>query len=130
MEESGMGAPQGAGGLSKDEKMWGMLCHLAAIVGLFGIPFVGLVVGPLVVWLIKREKMPFVNDQGKEALNFQIIMLICMVIGLALASQGNRVGLGLILVISVTDLVLMIIGALKANQGVAYRYPFAIRLIK
>lgn len=128
MEESGMGAPQGAGGLSKDEKMWGMLCHLAALSGILTCG-VGLVVGPLVVWLMKREKMPFVDDQGKEALNFQITAFVVWVVCL-LPSIFICLLRPLPMAIGIADLVLTIMAAIKANDGVAYRYPFAIRLIK
>lgn len=123
MEESGMDTPQStgnAGGPSKDEKMWGMLAHLSAIVAGF--------VGPLIIWLIKREEMPFVNDQGKEALNFQITVAIAFVAAIVLSYVG--IGCILLPLVWVANLVMTIMGGLKANDGVAYRYPFAIRLIK
>ena len=53
----------------KDSRMWGMLCHLAALAMFTGIPL-GNVIGPLVVWLIQKDKSPFVDEQGKEVLNF------------------------------------------------------------
>ena len=56
--------------LSKDEKTWAMLCHLSAVAG-FVIPF-GSILGPLVVWLIKKDEMPIVDLHGKKSLNFQI----------------------------------------------------------
>lgn len=90
--------------------------------------------GPLVVWLIKKDEMPFVDDQGKEALNFQILMTLILV-GLGVGSIATC-GVGLfvaipgILVVAAIDLIFVIIAAIKANEGVAYRYPFNWRLIK
>ena len=114
---------------NKDARMWAMFCHLAGLAGLL-IPAIGCVIGPLVVWLVKKEEFPFVDEQGKESLNFQITMLI----------YGTVVGLlcfvciGLILApaLGIAYLVLMIIAAIKANDGYHYRYPkyFIIRLIK
>src|SRR6187200_1301337 len=65
--------------VNKEERMWGMLAHLSAFAGLV-VPFVGHVLVPLVIWLIKRETMPFVNDEGREALNFQITMTIAFAV--------------------------------------------------
>src|SRR6476469_8907749 len=67
--------PQAGEMMDRNERMWGMFCHLAALAGYIGIPF-GNVIGPLVIWLIKKEDYPFVDDQGKESLNFQITILI------------------------------------------------------
>ena len=106
-----------------------MFCHLAGLAGLL-IPAIGCVIGPLVVWLVKKEEFPFVDEQGKESLNFQITMLIyATVVGLLFF-----VCIGLILApaLAIAYLVLMIIAAIKANDGYHYRYPkyFIIRLIK
>lgn len=59
----------------KQARIWGMLCHLTALLGIIGIPF-GNIVGPLIIWLLKKNVYPFVNEQGKESLNFQISMTI------------------------------------------------------
>ena len=109
-------------------RTWGMLCHLAAFVGLLGIPF-GHVLGPLVVWLIKKNEIPFVDDQGKESLNFQITVAIAALICSPLICLA---GVGLILVVAViiAGVVFAIIAGIKANQGIVYRYPWALRLIK
>ncbi len=112
---------------SKDERMWGMLCHIAAFAG-YVIPLVGGVVGPLIIWLIKKDEMPFVNDQGKESLNFQITVLIAIVICMILFVVV--IGVFLLPVVAVCNIVFIIIAAIKANAGEAYRYPFALRLIK
>jgi len=120
---------QGDRETNKDARMWGMFCHLAGLAG-FVLPAFGCVVGPLVVWLIKKDEFPFVDEQGKEALNFQITMFI----------YGIAVGLlcfvciGLILApaLGIAYLVFMILAAVKANDGYHYRYPkyLIFRLIK
>ena len=97
----------------------GMLCHLlGAIMGF---------IGPLIIWLIKKDQSKFVDDQGKEALNFHIVLLIGHVIGgatMCLTFGLINVAVGLV------GLIFGIIGGLEANKGVAYRYPFNLRLIK
>jgi uncharacterized Tic20 family protein len=120
-------AAAGAGSLSeKDARLWGMLCHLSALAG-FIIPF-GSIIGPLVIWLIKKNESPFVDDQGKESLNFQITVIIaafiCGVLMLIL------IGIFLLIALGITTLIFIIIASMKANNGEAYRYPFAIRFIK
>jgi uncharacterized Tic20 family protein len=78
--------------------------------------------------------MPFVNDQAKEALNFAITISIAFVALMILTVMTLGVGalltIPLMLIIGVTALVFVIIAAMKANQGIAYRYPFALRLVK
>jgi uncharacterized Tic20 family protein len=80
------------------------------------------------MWLLKKDVHPFVDDQGKEALNFQITMTIAVVISAFLMIV--LIGIVLLPAVIITDVVLTIIGTIKANEGVAYRYPFALRLIK
>ncbi len=120
--------PPVMGELSKDEKMWGMFCHLAALAGFVGVPF-GNILGPLILWLIKKDEMPFIDDQGKEALNFQISLTIY---GLALLPTFCFPPLMIILALalSIANIVFIIIAALKANNGEAYRYPCCLRLVK
>jgi uncharacterized Tic20 family protein len=119
--------------LTQEQKTWGMIAHLSALIG-FLIPF-GNVLGPLVVWLIKKDTMPFVDDQGKEALNFNITVAI-VVAGLMIVGTVLLVILiGFLFyilagIIGIAALVFMIIGGIKANEGVAYRYPYIFRLIK
>ena len=127
-------APEAPSGTpSAEERQWGMFAHLAALIGLI-IPF-GNLLGPLVVWLVKRDTMPFVADQGKESLNFQItVSVLCVVLGI-LAFILSFVLIGFLLfpvigLIGLAALVLCVIAGLKANEGAAYRYPFSIRLIK
>ena len=111
--------------LSQDERNWGMFAHLSALAGAV-FPF-GSVIGPLVVWLLKKDEMPFVDDQGKEALNFQITMAIALVLCFAL--MFVLIGVLLLPLVIIFDLVMIIIGTVEANKGNRYRYPFALRLI-
>ncbi|BAV97205.1 putative Tic20 family protein [Lysobacter enzymogenes] len=112
--------------ISQDEKTWGMLAHLSTLVGLI-VPF-GTILGPLVVWLMKKDTMPFVADQGKEALNFNITVLIAMIVGGILTLV--LIGVLVMIVVGIAWLVLSIIAALAANKGESYRYPFTLRLVK
>ncbi len=114
------------GGESKDARLFGMLCHLLALSG-FVVPF-GSIIGPLVMWLIKREEFPFVDDQGKEALNFGISVLIYAIVAGILTFV--IIGIPLLVALFVFWVVMVIIAATKANAGIAYRYPLTIRLIK
>ncbi|MBX3702293.1 MAG: DUF4870 domain-containing protein [Steroidobacteraceae bacterium] len=124
--------PAAAGAVSAQERQWGMAAHLSALAG-FIIPF-GSVLGPLVVWLIKKEEMPFVNDQGKEALNFNIMAGI-IVLGLIILTVGTF-GIGALLTVplgvalGLVWLIFTIMAAIKANEGVSYRYPINLRLVK
>ena len=108
------------------ERTMGMLCHLLAFCGLV-MPFGGNILGPLVLWLVKKEGMPFVDDQGKESLNFQISVVIYGV-GAALLSF---IGIGIVLgaALGVFWLVMVIIATVAANKGERYRYPLAIRFL-
>ena len=94
----------------------------------------GFFIGPLVIWLMKKDTMPFVNDQGKEALNFAITVSIACVALLVLTILSLGIGalltIPLLMAIGIASLVFVIMAAIKANEGVAYRYPVSIRLVK
>lgn len=109
-----------------EARQMAMFCHLAALAG-FVIPF-GNVVGPLVLWLVKKDADPFIDDQGKEAVNFQITItlasIVCMMLMLVV------IGFLLIIALAVIWLVFTVIAANQANQGQAYRYPYILRLVK
>ena len=126
LETGGAGDGGSGGGASpdRDSQQWGMIAHLSALIG-FVIPF-GNVIGPLVVWQMKKD-MPFVVDQGKEALNFQITVAIAVFVCLLLSFIV--IGLLLLPLVGIGALVLTVIAGIKANNGEAYRYPFALRLI-
>jgi uncharacterized Tic20 family protein len=116
----------GGGGGSPDRasQQWAMIAHLSALIG-FVIPF-GNLIGPLVIWQMKKD-MPFVVDQGKEALNFQITVIIAVFVCILLSFIV--IGMLLLPVVGIGALVLTVIAGIKANNGEAYRYPFALRLI-
>ncbi|MGI9325414.1 MAG: DUF4870 domain-containing protein [Pseudomonadales bacterium] len=112
-------------GADANTRQWGMFAHLAALAG-FVIPF-GNIIGPLVVWQTHKD-MPFVVDQGKEALNFQITVAIAALICFVL--MFIAIGLLLLPVVGIAALVFTVIAAIKANDGERYRYPISIRMIK
>ncbi|MGV8096817.1 MAG: DUF4870 domain-containing protein [Mangrovibacterium sp.] len=109
-----------------NERTWAMVCHLSAFAGCI-IPF-GNIIGPLIVYSMKRQEYPLVEDQGKEVLNFQITLSIILIISLVLSII--IIGIFLAVAVGLAGLVLTVIGALKANNGEYYRYPFNIRFIK
>jgi uncharacterized Tic20 family protein len=109
-----------------EAKQWGMFAHISSLLG-FVIPF-GNFIGPLVIWLMKKDQLPFVNDQGKESMNFQITVLIAAVIAGATICIG--IGFVLLPLVGIAAAIMAILAGIKANEGVAYRYPFTLRLIK
>ena len=112
--------------VNKEERTWAMFAHLSAFSGHF-IPF-GHILGPLVIWLMKKPDNPFVADQAKEALNFQITMTI----GFVVAGLLCLIAIGFLLlpVVWLFDIIFTIVAAVKANDGVTYRYPATLRLVK
>ncbi len=127
-----------AGGVPADERQWAMFAHLSALIG--GIVTsgwagsIGCFIGPLIIWLLKKDTMRFVDDQGKEALNFNITVALIF-LALLLFSVFT-LGIGLLIaipgwiIVGIAWLIFTIIAAIKANEGVAYRYPLTLRLIK
>lgn len=110
---------------NKEERNWAMFAHLSTFAGHL-VPF-GHIAGPLIVWLLKKDEMPLVNDQGKEALNFQITMTLAFIV--AALSLFVLVGFFLLPAVWLFDVIVTIIAAVKANEGVAYRYPMCWRLV-
>jgi uncharacterized Tic20 family protein len=111
---------------NKDACTWAMLCHIAGLAFMV-VPVVGGIVGPLIIWQIKKDIHPFVNQSGKEALNFQISMMIYAVIAAFL--WFTCIGLALVPVVGIVDIILVIIAAVKAANGEYYHYPLSIRFI-
>ena len=109
-----------------DERTWSIIVHLSALSALF-IPF-GHLLGPLVIWLIKRADMPMVDRHGKEALNFQITVTLASFLCGLLFFVG--IGLILLFVLLVADAVLVIMAAVKTSRGEAFIYPFTWRVIR
>lgn len=112
--------------VNKDENMWAMFCHLSGLVG-FVIPF-GNVIAPLVIWTLKKDEYPHVDDQGKEALNFQISITVYILLSVLLIFVV--IGIPLLIIIGIFWLIMTVIGAINANDGNKYRYPFTIKFIK
>lgn len=112
--------------VNKDDRTWAMLCHLSALAG-FIVPF-GSIIGPLIVWLIKKDEMPIVDVHGKKALNFQITMaiayLVCFVLIFAV------IGLILLPLVAIFGFVMVVLASIKANEGKEFNYPFSLNLIK
>ncbi len=111
---------------SAEERNWAVIAHLSAFAACV-VPAFGAVLGPLAVWLLKKDQLPFVNDQAREALNFQITVLLAAVACWILAFV--LIGFVLFGLLALADLIFIIIAAVKASEGVAYRYPFCLRLI-
>lgn len=129
--------PMGSPGDSNQARMWNMWCHLSALAG-FVIPF-GNVLGPLLVWQIKKNEFPSVVEHGKAALNFQLTVLIVLLVGIVAAVLLSFVCffvcVGFLLfpviaIIGLAGLVFAVIAGIKANNGEAYRYPWSLTLIK
>jgi uncharacterized protein len=119
--------PPTGGVPTAEERQWALVAHLSGLVAsaLGGFAFLG----PLVVWLIKKDQSAFVADQAKEALNFQIAVTIALLVSFGIA-VATCVGVILIPIVGIGSLVFGIIAAIEANKGVYYRYPYSIRLIQ
>ena len=112
---------------SSEEKNWGMFCHLSALAGFIGVPY-GNVLGPLVVWLIKKNESAFVDDQGKESLNFHLSVALYGTI--AALSMFILIGFVLFPIVYLFGLIYTILGAIAASNGQKYRYPLTIRFLQ
>lgn len=109
-----------------EARKWALIAHLSGFLGCL-IPF-GSLIGPLLVWQLKKDQDVFIDDQGKEAMNFQISVAIAALLCVLL--MVIVIGFLLIWVVIIGAVILMIIAAIKANEGKAYRYPFCWRIIK
>lgn len=110
----------------RQARMWAMLCHLSAFSGWI-IPF-GHILGPLIIWLIKRDDHPFINEQGKESLNFQISLSIYLIVSAILVLV--LIGFVLFFIVGIVGFIFVIVAAVKSNEGVPYRYPLTIRFLR
>ena len=110
----------------KYERDWAMGAHLMTFLG-FVFPF-GNIVGPLIIYLAKREESEFVEDQAREAVNFQITVTIALIIAFILAFVV--IGMFMIPIIVIGNIVFVILAALAAQKGQRFRYPFCLRLLK
>ena len=110
---------------SKEERNWAMLAHLSAL--LTYLTVIGGMIAPLVIWLMRKDQGGFAAEQARESLNFQITVFLiglgCWVLAIIL------IGFVLLAILGIVNLVLIIIAAVKVSEGVAYRYPFNLRLV-
>lgn len=121
-----------------EERHWAMAAHLCGLLwlaagsGLFFFPFGGLalftMLAPLIIWRTKGVSLPFVADQAKESLNFQITIFLLGLLFLLLAFV--LIGFVLLWLLGLVNLVLVIIAAMRVGEGHTYRYPFCLRLVK
>ena len=112
--------------LSETERNWAMFCHLAAFAG-FLFPFGG-IVGPLVCWLSKRDESTWINENGKASLNFQLSMLLYIVLAIPLIFIV--IGIVIIGFLAVLNIVFIVVASVRASKGEEFRYPLAIPFIQ
>ena len=121
-----------------EERNWAMAAHLCGLLwlaggpGLIFIPFGSLallaLIGPLIIWKTKGRSLPFVAEQAKESLNFQITVFLLALLGVLLIFV--LIGFVLLWILGLVNLVLVIIAAIQVSEGKPYRYPVCLRLVK
>jgi len=104
-----------------------VLSHASALLGFF-VPYAFHILGPLIIWLAKRNDSPEIDAHGKESLNFQLSMLIYNIVAGLLCLV--LIGFVLLVILHFLNLVLVIVASIQASEGKLYRYPLTIRLIK
>jgi hypothetical protein len=112
--------------LSETERNWAMFCHLSAFAG-FLFPFGG-IIGPLICWLSRKDESTWVNENGKASLNFQLSMLLYIVLVIPLCFI--IIGFPIISVLIILKIVCIIISSIKASKGEEFKYPLAIPFIQ
>jgi len=112
--------------LSESERNWAMLCHLAAFAGYF-FPFGG-ILGPLICWLSKKDESQWVNFNGEQALNFQLSILLYMVLAVPLCFI--IVGIPILIFLGFLEVICIVIASVKASKGEEFRYPLNIPFIQ
>jgi uncharacterized Tic20 family protein len=112
--------------MSESERNWAMLCHLSAFAGFF-FPFGG-IIGPLICWLSRKDDSSWVDQNGKAALNFQISILLYMVLTLPLCFI--LIGIPIIVFLGFLKVICIIIGSVRASKGEDFRYPISIPFIQ
>jgi uncharacterized Tic20 family protein len=115
-------------------RTWNMLCHLSALAGFIGVPL-GNILGPLIVWQIKKNEFPSVDVHGKAALNFQISVLLALLATATMMFVGIFFCIGwlllpVVVLIAFAGLIFPIIAGVKANNGEDYKYPYSIEFVK
>jgi uncharacterized Tic20 family protein len=112
-------------GLSESERNWSMLCHLSAFAGFF-FPFGG-IIGPLICWLSRKDESLWIDQNGKASMNFQLSMLLYMVLAIPLCFI--IIGIPIIIFLGILKIICIIIASVKASKGERYRYPLSIPFI-
>jgi uncharacterized protein len=118
--------PPAAPSTSSQTRTWCVLCHASALLGLF-FHFLGHLLGPLIIWLMKRGDSSEIAAHGKESLNFQLSMLIYDAVAAILCFV--LIGFPLLVILWIMNTVLVIIASIRASEGQFYRYPFTIRFL-
>ena len=108
------------------ERQWALICHLSGLAG-YIIPF-GNIIAPIIIWSMKKDEMPMVDEHGKEVINFQISFMIWILLASILAFA--LIGIPILIALIIAQVVLIIIGAIKADSGELYHYPLSIRFLK
>jgi uncharacterized Tic20 family protein len=126
--------PPAPGSPESQARTWNMLCHLSALAGFIGIPL-GNILGPLLVWQIKKNEIPSVDVHGKAALNFQITVILAVLVSLIAGVILSFICIGVIFFfiaggIGLCGLIFAIIAGIKANNGEDYKYPYSLDLVK
>ena len=109
------------------DKTGAMFCHLLSLIQFVGIPLGG-IIGPLILWLAKKDQDPFVDANGKESINFQLSMLIYTIVSAFL--MLIVIGFLLFPIVLLVNIIFTIVAGMKAHDGVLYQYPLTIRFIK
>lgn len=120
-----MNSSTSSGVQNQDERMFAMFCHLSALIG-FVFPF-GNIIAPLVIWILKKDQYPMVNEHGKESINFQINMTIYFIASVILIFF--LIGIPIMIVLGLFELIAIVIAAVQANDGKLFRYPMAFRFL-
>jgi uncharacterized Tic20 family protein len=113
--------------VGKKARQWAMFCHIAGLAWMVWwlAPVIGGVIGTLIVWQVKKDDDPFIDQHGRRAFNFQLSMLIY-----AVALCLTVIGVFLVPVVGILDIVFTIIAAIRASDGKDYQYPLTIPFIK
>ena len=111
---------------NKDHRTWAMLCHLSSFAAL--LIHYETIIGPLIVWLAKKDEMPLVAEHGRKSLNFQLTMMIAYIISFLL--MFVVIGVILLPVIAIFAFIMVVVSAIKANDGKEVDYPLSIEFIK
>ena len=105
---------------TQDEKNLALIMHVLSLVG-FSL------IGPLIVWLVKKDESAFIDAQGRELLNFQLSFLIYAIVCIPLCFV--LIGIPLLIIVGLASLILTIIGLVKATEGKIYRFPVTIKML-